>query len=309
MGRDLSDLAETVLSAALDLVDPQLPFAVVGMGRLGGGELAYASDLDVLLVYAVEKGDDPAGPGGAAEAARVAEAAATSLLRVVNGATPAARVYTLDAGLRPEGRQGPLARSIDAYATYYTRWAQVWERQALLRARFVAGDADVGRRFAEVAERFVWDRPLDSASVREIRRMKARVENERIPAGEDPQFHLKLGRGSLSDVEWTVQLLQLRHGIRAPGTLDALRALVAADAVDREDATVLTEAYRFCETTRNRLYLVRGSPSDALPATGHVLTTLARSMGTSPSELRDSYRRTTRRARRVVERLFYGRPA
>ncbi|MGH9078311.1 MAG: bifunctional [glutamine synthetase] adenylyltransferase/[glutamine synthetase]-adenylyl-L-tyrosine phosphorylase, partial [Acidimicrobiales bacterium] len=306
-GTALADLAEATLAAAVTEVDPQVPLAVIGMGRLGGSQLAYASDLDVLLVFGGEN-EDPLPAGAAAEAARAAEGAATSLLRLVNGETPAARLYTLDIGLRPEGRQGPLARSLDAYATYYRRWAQAWERQALLRGRFVAGDAGVGRRFAALAAGFVWGRPFSPADAREVRRMKARMERERIPAGEDPQFHLKLGPGSLSDVEWTAQLLQLLHQVALPGTVDALGALAKVGALAPADAAALVEAYRFCEATRNRLFLVRGGPADALPSTGPHLTALARSLGTSPALLREKYRRLTRRARRVVERVFYHQP-
>jgi glutamate-ammonia-ligase adenylyltransferase len=136
--------------------------------------------------------------------------------------------------------------------------------------------------------------------------MKARIERERVPAGEDPEFHLKLGPGSLSDVEWTVQLLQLRSGVRAEGTLGAVSALAHAGVLDASDARVLSEAYRFCEEARNRLYLVRGRPGDSLPPPGYHLTTLARSLGTSAPDLRERYRRLTRRARRVTERIFYG---
>jgi glutamate-ammonia-ligase adenylyltransferase len=231
---------------------------------------------------------------------------ATTLLWVIGGETPAARIFTVDTGLRPEGRVGPLARSVDAFAAYYERWALVWERQALLRGRTVAGDAEVAKRFEEVARQFIWGTPLDTAAVRDIRRMKARIERERIPAGEDPQFHLKLGRGSLSDIEWTAQLLQLRHGLVATGTVEALERLAIAGVLGAEDATILIDAYRFCEATRNRLHLVRGARGDALPATGAYLGTLARSLSTTPTELRDAYRRHTRRARRVVERVFYG---
>jgi glutamate-ammonia-ligase adenylyltransferase len=264
------------------------------MGRFGGGELSYASDLDVLFVY----DSDETAEG---------EATATALMRYLNGDTPATRLWTTDADLRPEGRQGPLARSVAAYQRYHERWAQLWERQALLRGRVVAGDPAVGRRFEEIVAPFVWGSEFSDDDVREIRRMKARIERERIPAGEDPQFHLKLGRGSLSDVEWTIQLLQLQHHIRAEGTMTALDALVSAGAVEPDDAGVLRAAYRFCEETRNRLYLVRGQPGDALPATGPVLTHLARSLSTTPTELREEYRRRTRRSRQVVERLFYGR--
>ncbi|HEX2063025.1 MAG TPA: hypothetical protein VHE80_01250, partial [Acidimicrobiales bacterium] len=292
----LTALGEAVLETALATLEPSVPMAVLAMGRFGGGELSYASDLDVLIVYDGSTSADFAAAEGAAEA----------LLRFVNGVTPAERIFTLDAGLRPEGRDGPLARSVEGYRSYYGRWAQTWERQALLRVRPVAGDSDLARRFMEVAEDFVWSGPITEEHVREIRRMKARIERERIPPGDDPSFHLKLGRGSLSDVEWTTQLLQLRHRVRAPGTMAALERLRAAHALSVADARILAEAYRFCERTRNRLYLVKGSPGDALPALPDQLARLARSCGTTPSDLREQYRRVTRRARQVVERLFYG---
>jgi glutamate-ammonia-ligase adenylyltransferase len=300
-GHDLSDLAEATLAAAIEIVAPRAPLALIAMGRLGGRELSYASDLDVLLVQEGDPGP-PSQPGSSA-------AEAQALLQLLNGETPAMRVYTLDTSLRPEGRQGPVVRSLESYATYYRRWAQTWERQALLRGRVVAGDADLGDRFAELARSFVWDRPVTDDDVRTIRRTKARIERERIPAGEDPQFHLKLGRGSLSDIEWTTQLLQLRHRVVAAGTLDGLDGLVAAGVLDPDDAATLAGAFRFCQHTRNRLTLVRGAPADALPGAGAHLTALARSLGTSATELREEYRRVTRRSRRVVERLFYGEPA
>jgi glutamate-ammonia-ligase adenylyltransferase len=293
----LTGLAEATLEATLAAIDPGLPMAVIAMGRFGGAELSYASDLDVLLVFDTASNEQMA----------TAERAAEELMRLMKGETPANRVYLLDADLRPEGRQGPLARSIDGYRTYYERWAQTWERQALVRARPAAGDEAVGRRFMELVDAFVWRPSLREDHVREIRRMKARVERERIPAGDDPQFHLKLGRGSLSDVEWTAQLLQLTHGVRATGTMAALRALTEAGVLDPADAALLAESYRFCEQTRNRWYLVKGAPGDALPAQADQLNRLARSLDLSPVDLRNEYRRVTRRARQVMERLFYGR--
>jgi glutamate-ammonia-ligase adenylyltransferase len=269
--------------------------AVVAMGRFGGAELAYGSDLDVLLVF-----DD------AKLAAEDAEPQAESFLKLISGETPVQRLYDLDLSLRPEGRKGHLARSLKAFEGYYDRWAQVWERQALTRGRVIAGDPAVGACFAEIAHHFVWGKELSDDDAREIRRMKARIERERVPSGEDPQFHLKLGPGSLSDVEWTVQLLQLRTGVRAEGTLEALGSLTSAGALGTDDANVLAEAYRFCEAARNRLYLVRGRPGDSLPPPGHHLTAVARSLGMTAPELRDQYRRLTRRARRVTERVFYG---
>jgi len=228
-------------------------------------------------------------------------------VRMIEGTTPALGLYRVDTALRPEGRQGPQARSVKAYAMYYDRWAQPWERQALLRGRVLAGDAEVASAFETLAEGFVWGRPFGAEEIREIRRTKARVEKERVPASDDPAFHLKLGPGALADIEWTVQLLQLQHRVVCSGTMEALQMLVEQGAMAAEDAGVLMDAYRFCEQTRNRLGLTRDIPGDSLPAAGHQLTTLARSFGTTPTGLRDEYRRRTRRARRVVERLFYGR--
>ena len=293
----LTALAEACVSAALDALAPPLPFSVIAMGRFGGAELSYASDLDLLLVY------DGSAPADFAAAERLGE----NLVRFLAGATPPTRVYPVDLALRPQGKDGPLARSLDGYAAYYGRWAQTWERQALVRARPVAGDAEVARRFMEIVEPHVWRRGLPEDDAREIRRMKARIERERLPAGDDPQFHLKLGRGSLSDVEFCAQLLQMRHGVRAPGTMTALAALEAAGALLPDDHAALAEAYRFCERTRNRLFLVRGAPGDALPSRPEQMTRLARSLGTDPHDLRERYRRATRRCRAVVERLFYGK--
>ncbi len=303
----LAVLGDAVLAAALEAVAPALPMAIVAMGRLGGEELAYGSDLDVLIVY------EGHGAGDAA----LAEEATAALFRRLNGATPADRILTVDASLRPEGRQGPLARSLDAYAEYHRRWIETWERQALLRARPVAGDAALLARFMELVESAVFGAPFGEAEIRSIRRLKARVERERIPAGEDPNFHLKLGRGSLSDIEWLVQLLQLTHGVRGTGTLASLGRLGAAGILDSGEATVLSEAYRFLSETRNRWHLVgnfiAGSGglvssmgSDSLPQDRDQLAKLARALGMSPTDLREAYRRVTRRARQVMERRFYG---
>jgi len=295
--RSLTALAEAALQAALATLSPPLPFTVVALGRFGGAELSYASDLDVVCVY----------DGSTAEDFAAAEKTAEALLRFLSGRSPATQVYPVDLDLRPEGKDGPLARSLDGYRNYYERWAQTWELQALVRARVVAGDAGLGRRFLQLVGSYVWQDPFPEAAVKDIRRMKARVERERIPPGEDPQFHLKLGRGSLSDVEWTAQLLQLQHGVRAPGTMAALDALAAAGVLAPDDRAVLADAYRFCERTRNRWFLVKGAPDDSLPRQPNQLAYLARSLDVTPSELREHYRRVTRRARHVVERLFYGR--
>jgi [glutamine synthetase] adenylyltransferase / [glutamine synthetase]-adenylyl-L-tyrosine phosphorylase len=299
VGADLGALAEASVGAALASLEPRVPVAVVALGRFAGGELSYASDLDVLFVH---EGTTPADHE---EGLRVA----AGLMRFLAGPTPAQRIYEVDADLRPEGRQGALSRTIEGYAAYYDRWALTWERQAMARARPVAGDPELGARFLDLLDRVVWGRAFSGDDEREVRRMKARIERERIPPGEDPEFHLKLGRGSLSDVEFTVQLLQMRAGIRAPSTMGALELLSSAGVVGDDDADVLRAAYRFCERTRNRWWLVGSAPSavDALPQRPDDLSHLARSLDTTATQLRDEYRRVTRRARRVVERLFYGK--
>ena len=302
--RELTALAEASLEAALHVLDAGVPFAVIGMGRLGGAELSYASDIDVLFVY----------EGGDAHDFDVAERVAEQLVTEIGATTSEGQTFRIDARLRPEGNQGPLARSLVGYANYYERWGLTWERQALSKARFVAGNADVGARFCDLVERVVYEQPFTDEDMREIRRMKARIERERIPPGEDPQFHLKLGRGSLSDVEFLVQLLQLQHGgakreLRVPGTIDALVRLRDDGVLGGDDADALEAAYRFCERARNARYLLTASPSDALPTDRNDMEKLAVLLGyvhQPATSLRDEYRRLTRRARRVVEREFYG---
>jgi glutamate-ammonia-ligase adenylyltransferase len=294
---DITAVAEASLEVALASVAPKVPFAVIALGRFAGGELSYASDLDVVLAY------DGTTPADFEEATRTA----MGLRRFVDGATPAERIWDLDLDLRPEGKQGPVARSLDGYAKYFHRWALAWERQAMARARPVAGDPDVAARFMALLDDFVWEPGLSADDLRDIRRMKARIERERIPIGDDPAFHLKLGRGSLSDIEWTAQLLQLRWGVRSPSTMGALELLTEQGLLDAGDADVLAGAYRYCEATRNRLFLVRSRPGSSLPREATELLWLARSLGTTPSELREQYRRVTRRARKVMERLFYAK--
>jgi glutamate-ammonia-ligase adenylyltransferase len=303
-GRELAALADACVEAALASLEPPVPFAVIGMGRLGGRELSYASDIDVLFVY---DGDRPGDFDSA-------ERTATQLMAELGMTTSEGQAFRVDAALRPEGKRGVLARSIEGYRSYYADYGLTWEFQSLLRARPVAGDLDLAVRFLRMVEPFVYRDPFPDSETREVRRVKVRVEQERIPPGEDPQFHLKLGKGSLSDVEFTVQLLQLQHGaahpeVRSAATIEALHRLRSAALLDDDDSETLEASYRFCERARNARFLVTGKPGDALPS-GDVAERVARLMGylhRPQASLRDDYRRVTRRARRVVERVFYGR--
>jgi [glutamine synthetase] adenylyltransferase / [glutamine synthetase]-adenylyl-L-tyrosine phosphorylase len=302
--RELAGLADACVEAALQALDATVPFSVIGMGRLGGRELSYSSDIDVLFVY------DGARPADFEAATRTA----TELVHEISATTAEGQTFRVDANLRPEGKEGPLARSLDGYRAYYERWALTWELQALLRARPVAGDVDLGNRFTELVETYVYRDPFPEEAAREVRRIKARVERERIPPGEDSRFHLKLGKGALTDIEFTVQLLQLQHGaahraVRVAATVPALHALGGAGLLPGDDVDVLVEAYTFCERARNASYLVTGRPTDSLP-TGGDAARVSRLLGMihrPEATLRDEFRRVTRRARRVIERVFYGR--
>lgn len=318
VGRALSDVTAATLEAVLAAVvrDAEakrggpLPMrlAIIGMGRLGGHEQGYGSDADVLFVH------EPVEGAAESEAAAAAHAVANELRRLLSIPAPEPAVE-VDADLRPEGRQGPLTRSLGSHAAYYARWAKVWESQALLRARALAGDPEVGRRFEELIAPIRWPAAgLTSSDIREIRRIKARVEKERLPRGADPALNTKLGRGGLADVEWTVQLLQLRHAgelaeLRTTSTLNALAAARDAGLVDESDADTLSAAWRLASKVRNALVLAKGKPVDAIPTVLREVVGIARLVGYSPwqsGDFLDVYRRVTRRSRAVVERVFYG---
>ncbi|MGQ0623500.1 MAG: bifunctional [glutamine synthetase] adenylyltransferase/[glutamine synthetase]-adenylyl-L-tyrosine phosphorylase [Sporichthyaceae bacterium] len=282
-------------------------FTVVAMGRLGGHEMSYASDADVMFVY-------EAMPEVAEKIATdTAHALANELRRLLHMPAPEPTLE-VDADLRPEGRQGPLVRSLASYAAYYDRWSSGWEAQALLRAEVIAGDADLGARFTALIDPLRYPAGgLTQDQIREIRRIKARVENERLPRGADPALHTKLGRGGLADVEWAAQLLQLRYGASVPAlrttrTLAALYAARDAELLSEDDRVVLVSAWRLATEVRNAIMLVRGRPADSPPTGGRELSSMASLLGYPVQEsgrMLDEYRRLTRRARAIVERIIY----
>ncbi|MFD4021930.1 bifunctional [glutamine synthetase] adenylyltransferase/[glutamine synthetase]-adenylyl-L-tyrosine phosphorylase [Streptomyces sp. NPDC058576] len=283
-------------------------FAVIGMGRFGGHELSYGSDADVLFVHRPREGvsDEEAG--------RAANAVVSEMRRLLQLPT-ADPPLLIDADLRPEGKTGPMVRTLKSYEAYYRRWALVWESQALLRAEHMAGDEELGRDFVELVDPLRYPMEgLGEDAVREIRRLKARMESERMPRGADPTLHAKLGRGGLSDVEWTVQLMQMQHGWAEPGlrttrTREALAAACAAELIPAEDAQTLDEAWVLAARVRNAVMLVRGRPGDTFPSDPRELAAVGRYLGYEPGhvgDMLDDYRRITRRARAVVEERFYG---
>ncbi|QXU52143.1 bifunctional [glutamine synthetase] adenylyltransferase/[glutamine synthetase]-adenylyl-L-tyrosine phosphorylase [Rhodococcus sp. LW-XY12] len=314
--RALSTVWAGVLEAALDAVirgseqsrgPAPARIAVIGMGRLGGGELGYGSDADVLFVC------DPLPDADETDAVKWATSIAEQVRRLL-GAPSTDPPLEVDLDLRPEGRSGPIVRTFASYRAYYTQWAEVWEVQALLRAHAVAGDRELGTRFLHMIDDVRYpEGGVSQEAVREIRRIKARVDSERLPRGADPATHTKLGRGGLADIEWTVQLLQLQHAYRLPAlrttsTLEALGGIGAAELLSATDVELLRTAWITATDARNCLVLVRGKPTDQLPGPGRQLEAVARVTGwrgEDASEFLDHYLRVTRRARAVVERVFW----
>lgn len=318
VGYALTDLTDATLEAALAIATEAverergraLPtrMAIIAMGRYGGYEMGYGSDADVMFVHDPLPGADPQ------LAATMAQAVANELrtLLALPATDPALEV---DADLRPEGKQGPLVRTLDSFAAYYAKWSAVWEAQALLRAEPVAGDKDLQRRFSALIDPLRFPAGgLTGDDLVEIRRIKARVDDERLPRGADPTTHFKLGRGGLSDVEWTVQVLQLQYAggvpdLRTTKTLDALAAAVAHGLLGDADADALAAAWRLASRARNATVLVRGRPSDQLPTDARERAAVSRILGYGPGEsaaMVNDYQRTARRARVVVDRIFWG---
>ena len=318
VGVALTEMTAATLDAALTVAwlaieaERRAPLptrmAIVAMGRFGGFELSFGSDADVLFVH------DPLPGANGEDSSRAARDVANEFRRLLSlpGTDPA---LVVDADLRPEGKQGPLVRTLESYARYYSRWSVVWEAQALLRASAMVGDADLCRRFTELIDTLRFpEGGISPDDVLEVRRIKARVDDERLPRGADPATHLKLGRGGLSDVEWTVQLIQMQHagvveGLRTTRTLDALEAAVEADLISPSDARALAAAWRIASGLRNAITQVRGRSADALPRDARERAAVAHIRGYPPGEserMVDDYLRVTRRARQVVERVFWG---
>jgi glutamate-ammonia-ligase adenylyltransferase len=318
VGAALSRITDATLEATLEaagrsvritkkLDEAPTRMALVAMGRYGGFELSYGSDADVLFVHVPVDGADPQ------VASSYATAVANEVRRQLSlpGTDPA---LTVDADLRPEGRQGALVRTLDSYAAYYAKWSHVWEAQALLRADAVVGDESVRTAFTELIDPLRYPAGgLSDDDVIEVRRIKARVDHERLPRGADPAMHLKLGRGGLADIEWTVQLLQMRHAgeveaLRTPRTLDALDAARDAGLVGEEDAQHLAHAWRTVSRARNAVTLARGKAADELPRDTRERAAVAAILGYPPGstdEMVNDHLRATRLARGVVDRVFW----
>lgn len=299
----LSDVMDCYLRAMLEIVKQELEtdidFGIVAMGRLGGRELGFGSDADAMLVYLSDSED----------AQQVAERVTAALIDLVRDSLLR---FEIDLDLRPEGKSGVRVRSLASYAAYYEKWSDTWEHQALLRARIVCGSDALRQQFTDLIDRYRYPENLDAKELVEIRRIKARVETERLPQGADPTRHLKLGRGSVSDVEWLVQLYQLRFAAQDPklqtlSTLDALAALEEAKLISFDQHSILREAWLISSRARSALVLASDKAQDILPTDRRELDAMARILEYAPGEasrLEQDYLASTRRARVVFEELF-----
>ena len=299
----LSDLVDSYLLAALGLARRQLNsrmnFGIVAMGRWGGRELGFGSDADAMFVYQSEE----------SEAQLEAEKIASFIMSMTKDSL---LEFELDLGLRPEGKNGPRVRSLESYQAYYEKWADTWEFQALLRARVLGADDDLANKFTSLIDRYRYPVELSALQLTEIRRIKARVESERLPMGADPARHLKLGRGSISDVEWVVQLYQMKLAYQKPelrvlGTLEALEHLEKLGEFSKEQAENLRAGWLIAARCRSALVLAIDKLVDLLPTDRRALEATARILEYKPgaaAELEADYLAATRKARRAYEQLF-----
>ncbi len=303
VARGLTDVVDSYLVAMLALakkqVGSEIDFGIIAMGRWGGSELGFGSDADAMLVYE----SDEEG------AQQLAEKIASALMVLCKDSL---LEFELDLDLRPEGKNGPRIRSLASYQAYYEKWADTWEFQALLRARVVSGSQGLTSRFTKLIDAYRYPYELSDKQLTEIRRIKARVEGERLPLGADPARHLKLGRGSISDVEWLVQLYQLRYAsahpqLRSLGTLGVLDELSSLKIIHPQQAEQLRAGWLIAARARSALVLAVDKLVDILPTDRRQLEATARILEYSPGEasrLEDDYLAATRRARKVFEELF-----
>ena len=308
---ELADLAAAALEASLAIARRQLPdeaaccqLAVLALGKCGGRELNYVSDVDVLFVA------EPAAGVSEPTALRAANRLAAALMRNCSAHTGEGTLWPVDAALRPEGRAGPLTRTLHSHLSYYRRWANTWEFQALLKARPVAGDAELGESFVAALTPLVWQAAERDSFVTDVQAMRRRVVGTLTT---DAGRELKLGPGGLRDIEFAVQLLQLVHGrtdetLRSGSTLAALEALTAGGYVGRSDGASLAAAYRFLRSLEHRIQLWQLRRTHRVPESQEALRRLARSLGYDRepvAELTTALRGHAVEVRRLHERLFY----
>lgn len=295
--RDISRVADTSLEIALETAHRHIskrfgaPFtadgeparcAILGFGKLGGKELNYSSDIDLMFIYDQE---------GHSVGERITvlsnddyySRVCSEVVRLLSANTDAGQAYRVDLRLRPEGHRGPLARSLASTLSYYDTMGRTWERQALIKVRPVAGDAKLGEEFLHAIEPFVYRKYLSVAEINEIKALKRKIEAKSGQFGES-DTEVKTGHGGIRDVEFTIQFLQLLNGgdlpdIRQSNTLKAMRALEKVGCLTDLECRVLDDAYRFLRKIEHRLQLMFDQQTHRLPDKPEELRKLALRMG------------------------------
>lgn len=290
-------------------------FAIIGMGKLGGYELNFSSDIDLIFVYS-DDGKTDIGVDNHQYYARLCE----FIIKAMSEITAEGYVFRVDVRLRPESSAGAIIRSMESYESYYEGWGELWERQALIKARPVAGDMNFGAEFIRMIQPFVYQRYLDGVTLSEIkadiRRTKARIEEQLVSEKVDLHKHVKLGPGAIRDIEFTVQCLQMIHGgqrkaLCSQNTLETLAALKANDLLSASDADVLATAYRFLRTVEHRIQIEGDQQRYSIPDKESEELKLARRTGyrdTADAEVleafRSDYHAHTARVREIFEKIL-----
>ena len=332
--REISDLADACLDAVWRICRPQFigrfgqpfhqdadgnwqrtEFCVLGLGKLGGQELNYSSDVDVLFLYS-DEGEVFKAPPVKNKTQRATMSnrqffskLAEAFIAEVSRVTPDGMLFRVDLRLRPEGDTGPLCRSLESYENYYTEWGQTWERMMLIKARGVAGDESLAGEFLEMIQPFRFPGSISSDVLHEIAAVKDRIEKE-IVGAEELERNVKLGRGGIREIEFVAQSLQILHAGRLPflqtaQTLPCLAKLAQYQLLAEADAQQLDAAYRFLRDVEHRLQMEDNQQTHVIPADRPAQQRLAGLMGfKSLAEFEAALQRHTGNVRRVYDQLL-----
>ncbi len=323
---DLSNLADAMLEAACRfgtrLLEqrfgkpmPETPgpsvkevaFAIIGMGKLGGHELNFSSDVDLLFIYS-DDGETAGGAEGSVSCAEYFQKLGEHIIWLVSEQTVDGHIFRVDMRLRPHGRISPLAASLESTLNYYVQYGQAWERQALIKARAVAGDPELGNEFIERTRPYAFPRYFDDETLDSIREIKQRMESLIADRGE-AGIEVKLGRGGIRDVEFTVQILQMLNGGRMPefrtaNTLDAIKALDTRGILRVFEATSLASNYAFMRRVEHRLQIEGSQQRHVLPSDPAALDRFARRLGyPDGASFIAEYRDRTEETRAILDRF------
>jgi glutamate-ammonia-ligase adenylyltransferase len=294
----------------------QQSFVILGMGKLGGGELNFSSDIDIVYLYEEDDGESEGGAKGKATPRQFFTRVAEAITRMMGEVTEDGFVFRTDLRLRPLGRQGPIVQSLASALLYYESWGQCWERSALIKARPVAGERELGDRFLHEVEPFVYRRYLDFTTVEELREMKGRIERELLGAA-GLEKNVKLGTGGIREIEFFTQALQVVNGgyeprLREPDTLKALSLLAGHGFIPAREEERLAAAYRFLRDVEHKIQIVQEAHSHSIPEGEDEEAALARRLGYAKTKDGDErklfwrdYRRQTATVRAAFDRLFY----